>query len=209
MGWAPSSRGAQWDSAWRCAGRNVEHFQNREPQNAARIAFLADQRPDVIAIYEAEGSEVWRELMDAFPKYSFFITEGIQYDEAGAPGDMTFKQDLRRVRLAGVRTADDGGVSRQARQAHRPAEVVLAEVDPLGRAHACVTLAPTRPAGPSQLDRSARASGRALASATVQAIAPAAPEHPNARDDRDQHEPRGRERCGDVRTIARIRQRNS
>jgi len=65
----------------RVASWNVEHFQNREPQNEARIAFLAEQRPDVIAIYEAEGAEVWRELMGAFPRYSFFITEGVNTQE--------------------------------------------------------------------------------------------------------------------------------
>jgi hypothetical protein len=67
--------------AFSVASWNVEYFQNREPQNEARIAFLADQRPDVIAIYEAEGAEVWRELMDAFPRYSFFITEGTNTQE--------------------------------------------------------------------------------------------------------------------------------
>ena len=67
--------------AFSVASWNVEHFQNREPQNAARIAFLAEQRPDVIAIYEAEGAEVWRELMDGFPRYSFFITEGVNTQE--------------------------------------------------------------------------------------------------------------------------------
>jgi exonuclease III len=56
--------------AFSVASWNVEHFQSREPQTEAPIAFLADQRPDVIAIHEAEGAEVWRELMDAFPRYS-------------------------------------------------------------------------------------------------------------------------------------------
>lgn len=67
--------------AFSVASWNVEHFQNREPQNEGRIAFLAEQKPDVIAIYEAEGAEVWRELMDGFPRYSFFITEGVNAQE--------------------------------------------------------------------------------------------------------------------------------
>ncbi len=35
-----------------------------------------DPAPDVIALYEVEGKEVWREVMAGFPGYSFFITEG-------------------------------------------------------------------------------------------------------------------------------------
>src|ERR1700742_819558 len=58
------------------ASWNVEHFKNKGATNAQRIQFLADQKPDVLAIYEVEGSEVWQELMDALPRYSFFITEG-------------------------------------------------------------------------------------------------------------------------------------
>jgi hypothetical protein len=50
------------------------HF-SRGPSNAERIAFLAEQRPDVAAIYEAEGSEVWREFMDAAPGYSFLLED--------------------------------------------------------------------------------------------------------------------------------------
>lgn len=62
--------------AFSVAAWNVEHFGDRATQNPGRLAFLAEQRPDVIAIFEAEGKEVWRELMERFPRYSFFITEG-------------------------------------------------------------------------------------------------------------------------------------
>ena len=67
--------------AFSVASWNVEHFQNREPQNEGRIAFLAAQKPDVTALYEAEGAEMWRELMAGFPRYSFFITEGVNTQE--------------------------------------------------------------------------------------------------------------------------------
>jgi exonuclease III len=62
--------------AFSVASWNIEHMKDADPRNAARMQFLADQRPDVIALYEVEGKEVWREVMAAFPKYSFFITEG-------------------------------------------------------------------------------------------------------------------------------------
>ena len=62
--------------AFSVASWNVEHMADRDARNPERMAFLADQKPDVIALYEVEGRDVWREAMAAFPKYSFFITEG-------------------------------------------------------------------------------------------------------------------------------------
>lgn len=62
--------------AFSVASWNVEHFKNVGATNEERVAFLAEQDPDVLAIYEVEGAEVWRELMDGLPGYSFFITEG-------------------------------------------------------------------------------------------------------------------------------------
>jgi exonuclease III len=67
---------ASMAKAFSVASWNIEHMKDADPRNAARMQFLADQRPDVIALYEVEGKEVWREVMSAFPKYSFFITEG-------------------------------------------------------------------------------------------------------------------------------------
>ena len=67
---------ASMAKAFSVASWNIEHMKDADPRNAARMQFLADQRPDVIALYEVEGKEVWREVMAAFPKYSFFITEG-------------------------------------------------------------------------------------------------------------------------------------
>jgi hypothetical protein len=62
--------------AFSVASWNVEHFADKEGRNEERIAFLAEQKPDVLAIYEVEGKDVWSELMNAMPRYSFFITEG-------------------------------------------------------------------------------------------------------------------------------------
>jgi exonuclease III len=62
--------------AFSVAAWNVEHFQDKQGRNEERIEFLAEQKPDVVAIFEVEGKDVWRELMDTMKGYSFFITEG-------------------------------------------------------------------------------------------------------------------------------------
>jgi hypothetical protein len=62
--------------AFSVASWNVEHFKNVGATNEERVAFIVEQDPDVLAIYEVEGAEVWRELMEGMPGYSFFITEG-------------------------------------------------------------------------------------------------------------------------------------
>ncbi len=55
---------------------NCEHWKEKDPRNADRVDFLASQKADVIALYEVEGPEVWRSVMEGLPGYSFFITEG-------------------------------------------------------------------------------------------------------------------------------------
>jgi len=55
---------------------NCEHWKEKDPRNADRIDFLTAQDADVIALYEVEGAEVWRSVMEGLPGYSFFITEG-------------------------------------------------------------------------------------------------------------------------------------
>lgn len=64
--------------AFSVASWNVEHLGDKGP--VARIAnvigFLNAQAPDIVAIYEVEGKNVWRQLMNGMPDYSFFITEG-------------------------------------------------------------------------------------------------------------------------------------
>ena len=79
--------------AFSVASWNVEHFNDGDPDNAERIAFLAEQEPDVLAIFEAEGKEIWREVMAGMPRYSFFITEGQNTQEVLlgiAPGITAF-----------------------------------------------------------------------------------------------------------------------
>jgi len=62
--------------AFSVASWNCEHWKEGDPRNAARIEFIASQKADLVALYEVEGAEVWRDLMDGLPGYSFFITEG-------------------------------------------------------------------------------------------------------------------------------------
>jgi exonuclease III len=62
--------------AFSVASWNVEHFKNVGATNEERVAFIVEQDPDILAIYEVEGADVWRELMAGLPGYSFFITEG-------------------------------------------------------------------------------------------------------------------------------------
>lgn len=66
---------------------NVEHFgkgKNKD-QKKARVTRVANKiksmDPDVMAIYEVEGKEMFSEFSKKFNGYSFFITEGSQSQE--------------------------------------------------------------------------------------------------------------------------------
>lgn len=72
---------------------NVEHFKKpaasatvkeKKAFNARRtrvIEFLSRFEPDVIALYEVEGKEVFTDLTAILPGYNFHITEGPQTQE--------------------------------------------------------------------------------------------------------------------------------
>jgi exonuclease III len=64
--------------AFSVASWNVEHLNSAgAPTRVSDVAAqLRELDPDVVAIYEVEGKQVWRQLMDGMPGYSFFITEG-------------------------------------------------------------------------------------------------------------------------------------
>ena len=63
------------------ASWNVEHFKG-EPQRVGRVvAFLKEQNPDVLGLYEVEGKVVFSQMVDNFPGYQFHITEGPQTQE--------------------------------------------------------------------------------------------------------------------------------
>ncbi len=61
---------------------NVEHFRDGDPDRVDRVfAYLKDQKPDVFALYEVEGGEVYGAVTTQMPGYSAQITEGPQTQE--------------------------------------------------------------------------------------------------------------------------------
>ena len=63
------------------ASWNVEHFRNDAARVKRAIEFLATagpdgaEAPDVFAIYEVEGKQVYEAIMDRMPTHMFFISE--------------------------------------------------------------------------------------------------------------------------------------
>ena len=70
---------------------NVEHFKNSPGRVSAVVERLALNDPDVFALYEVEGKEVFSELIRIMPGYQFHITEGPQVQEilVGVRGGLT------------------------------------------------------------------------------------------------------------------------
>jgi endonuclease/exonuclease/phosphatase family metal-dependent hydrolase len=60
---------------------NVEHFKNQGSRVDRIVKKLVEQKPDVFALYEVEGANVFSELTQRMPKYHFHITEGRQVQE--------------------------------------------------------------------------------------------------------------------------------
>ena len=60
---------------------NVEHFKNAAARVGRVAGVLKKQKPDVLALYEVEGKEVFGALTRAMPGYTFHITEGPQAQE--------------------------------------------------------------------------------------------------------------------------------
>lgn len=60
---------------------NVEHFKRDDARVGRVMAALQAQNPDVFALYEVEGKEVFGALTSAMPGYTFHITEGPQVQE--------------------------------------------------------------------------------------------------------------------------------
>lgn len=66
---------------------NVKHFKKKEgdPVDQTRVnkvtSYLKQQDPDVFGIYEVVGKDVFTEMMNQFPGYTFHITEGRQTQE--------------------------------------------------------------------------------------------------------------------------------
>lgn len=66
------------------ASWNVEHFKG-DGSDALRVdrvvQFLADIDPDIFALFEVEGAQVFSALVNKMPGYTFQITEGEQTQE--------------------------------------------------------------------------------------------------------------------------------
>ena len=67
--------------AFSVASWNVKHFKGKLTRVEHVVDFLKDQNPDVFALYEVTGSEVFTKMTTAFPGYTFQITEGPQSQE--------------------------------------------------------------------------------------------------------------------------------
>jgi len=67
--------------AFSIASWNVEHFKDDPTRTDRVINFLKEQNPDVVGLYEVEGSEVFSAVTTKFPGYTFQITEGPQTQE--------------------------------------------------------------------------------------------------------------------------------
>jgi endonuclease/exonuclease/phosphatase family metal-dependent hydrolase len=67
--------------AFSVASWNVEHFKNAPDRVGAVVDLLASLNPDVFALYEVEGKDVFSELVSKMPGYQFHITEGPQVQE--------------------------------------------------------------------------------------------------------------------------------
>lgn len=67
--------------AFSVASWNVEHFKGDPTRTERVVEFLKDQDPDIIALYEVEGAQVFSAVTSMFPGYTFQITEGEQSQE--------------------------------------------------------------------------------------------------------------------------------
>jgi endonuclease/exonuclease/phosphatase family metal-dependent hydrolase len=60
---------------------NVEHFKSDHSRIDRVVGFVAAQDPDLLALYEVEGKEVFSSVTAKFPGYTFQITEGEETQE--------------------------------------------------------------------------------------------------------------------------------
>ena len=67
--------------AFSVASWNVKHFRNDPTRVSKVVSFLKQQDPDVFALYEVTGKDVFGEMTNMFPGYTFQITEGPQTQE--------------------------------------------------------------------------------------------------------------------------------
>ncbi len=77
--------------AFSVASWNVEHFRGDPARVSRVVGLLGDVDPDVFALYEVTGSEVFQALTTQMDGYNFHITEGQQVQEilVGVRGTIT------------------------------------------------------------------------------------------------------------------------
>ncbi|MFQ6083016.1 MAG: endonuclease/exonuclease/phosphatase family protein [Candidatus Aminicenantia bacterium] len=107
--------------AFSLASWNVEHFKGEKERAARVIEFLKNQAPDIFALYEVEGKEVFNYLVDQIPSYQFHITEGPQVQEVlvGVKRNFTafftqkveFKSGIKALRPGALLTLSLEGVN--------------------------------------------------------------------------------------------------
>ena len=60
---------------------NIEHFSLDHTDKARVVQHIRSFDPDIFALLEVVGADVWHYMFDAFPQHNFFITEGEQSQE--------------------------------------------------------------------------------------------------------------------------------
>ncbi len=77
--------------AFSLASWNVEHFKNQQARVQNVVDFILGVDPDIVALYEVEGGDVFAEVSTRMPGYQFHITEGPQTQEilVGVRGGIT------------------------------------------------------------------------------------------------------------------------
>jgi len=71
---------------------NIEHLKDKQPARIKRVVkTLKSEKPDVFALYEVEGKDIYDDISDEMQNYSFHITEGSQTQEilVGVKNTMT------------------------------------------------------------------------------------------------------------------------
>lgn len=68
-------------SGFSIASWNVRMFTLAGTLHASVVKHLKDQNPDIFALLEVVGKDVWRHMYMHFPDHNFFITEGYQTQE--------------------------------------------------------------------------------------------------------------------------------
>ena len=79
----PVNGGSEMAKAFSVASWNVEHFGDEKTayKIGPVVKYIANQKADVVAVYEVKSNRVFRPLIKAMSGYQFHITEGPQMQE--------------------------------------------------------------------------------------------------------------------------------